>query len=346
MNNTKVETLLEFLNTFLIGNNLAPISDIFDFSVSKELLLNTENTKLFNCELIDKLSNTFESFNSTHDKTKNGIHYVMAILNKIIPELSDKENSYKFCVGSQCKILHEKIIIKKDICACLRNTERRRAARKLDPNAVCVCGLFQYRDQPTTTHTSYGDGKIKGNFNFPDSNVIHEYILNGPLKDEYQFVEMKTPVTQAFFDFDFKLHKHGLQHYLDESKIPEFTDYLTMKICEELGDYSYVYSDKNIGEGVHLFFPNTLVTKQQHSNHLKNLHEILILENWLNLPTDNNANTRVYELVLDKFICNNGICLMFQNKNGSHYKINMEKSTYPNIPTDKMGQLALCQLRR
>lgn len=360
----KKTILLKFLNKILFLNNLPEVLELEKFDIEKKLLFvsdvsnisNTCNTQqiIFSPDIVNELSQNFVCFESVYEKSKNSQNCVLAVLTKALAELSDKTKLYKLSfVSDRVEIIYEQLKkeYKQTICACLRSSELRKKTRELDPTAVCICGLFEYRNTVTSntiTHMSYGDGKLKGSFNFPDPLILYNFILHSEHKDKYLFVEARTELTQAYFDFDFKLDKHGLSQYLDESDTNKFNDllkYIMDKICEELGDYQYIYSDKTIGNGVHIYFPNKIVTKKELIDHTQRIHNQLIKENFLNLPKSENINRRVYELILDKNVCHNGLCLMYQNKNNSHYKINIEKSTYPNIPTDKLEQLILCQLR-
>lgn len=202
------------------------------------------------------------------------------------------------------------------------------------------------KNGPSITHTSFGDGKFKGKFCFPDPEILYRFILNSDYRSKYLFVEYRTEKTIAYFDIDFKLQKHGLEKYLPEERIEEFANYIIAKICDELGDDQYVYSDKTYGQGLHLYFPRTIVTKKELMNHMDNIVKIVIRENMMGWTTVDDIPSRICKYVLDKSACNNGVALMFQEKNGSYYKINMEKSTYREIPDDPMSQLKLCQLRR
>lgn len=264
----------------MVGNSLPPIEKVGDFVVAKDLLLKSENVRLFKSEILNDMTTIFDTFGQVHQKTQSSVHYVLAVLSKLVCELSDSETTYKFTVGQQCRIVREKIKLARhaqDMCACLRNTEVRRKVRETDPNIVCICGLIEYRDKYPITHMSYGDTKLKGTFNFPDPRVLYDFILNSEFKNKYMFLEARTETTQAYFDLDFKLHKHGLEQYLDTTnttntlKFEAFVQYVVEKIATELADPNYVYSDKTLrsddsnidNRGVHLFFPNKIVTKTQ-----------------------------------------------------------------------------------
>lgn len=347
--NPKKEILTEFLNVFLQHHGLDPICEPVQFSVDKSFLLKRGNGEIFSEPVLSSMSRTFDCFKELHDENYKKMAYLIIVLQTLVQTLSDLENIYKFNTKETCTITCTKNIVKiklPDMCACLRNTEVRRDAREKDPECVCVCRLFAYRDQRQISHMSYGDDKIKGGFYFPDSDIVHQFILTGEFRSKYLFVEQKTETFQAYFDLDFKLHKHGLGSYLLDDRIEEVTRHIVCTICEELQNSSYVYCDKTLGQGVHLYFPNSVLNKKKLTEHVQNVTTKLEKINILGLSKKDNVLRRVYKLILDKCACHNGLALLFQEKaNGSHYKINLEKSTYPNIPSDPIEQLRLTSLR-
>ena len=343
MSDTKKTLVLNFLNLFLTANDLPKIDDIGSFSVPKSLLINTSNAALFTHEQIEELSLNFEKFRDVHDKSSSNMSYMIAIIGCLTRALNNAYNSYMFSVKDICTIEH-KIIKQKtrNVCGCLFNNEVRRKARELDETVVCICGLFQYKDKPNMTHLSYGD--VKGNFEFLDPDILYNFILtNNTHNVKYLFVEKRTSLTQAYFDLDFKLEKHGLKDYLPEEKIQELTSHIIECICEILHDKSYIYADKTIGYGVHLYFPNLVISKKQLVEHTNNIMQKLIDKNIFGW--DGKIVSNIYKHILDQQACNNGLCLLYQDKNGTHYKINKDMSTYEKIPEDKLEQFKLCSLR-
>jgi len=105
----KEETLLEFINMFLLENSLPTIEKVTDFVVAKDLLLKSDNVRLFQSQLLDKMVKIFDTFDQVHHKAQSSIHYMIAVLNKLVCELSDSETVYKFVVGQQFRIICEKI---------------------------------------------------------------------------------------------------------------------------------------------------------------------------------------------------------------------------------------------
>lgn len=341
--------ILAFINTFLENQSIAPISDIMAFSIDKTILLKPGLSTIFSNEQLDKLGTHFYQTKKIHEKNKETDSYMITMLTYLIRMLSDTTNKYKFNYDDVCTISHTLIDPtiqppKDDMCACLRNAEIRHEARKVDKTIMCICGLLQYRNNKPTTHTSYGDYKIKGNFSFPDVNILYDFIINSSFKDKYLFVERRTERTMAYFDFDFKADKNILSKYLPEARINELTDYIIRLICSVLGSNEYVYVDKTVGYGVHLYFPKVILTKKELVECVTNITKQLVETNILDLP-ESIAN-KLYKIVLDKQACHNGLAFMFQNKNGTHYKINKDKSTYADIPESPLEQLKLCTLRR
>jgi len=340
--------LLSFINTFLESQSLPPINDIMTFSVNKTLLLKPESSTIFSDEQFDKLATYFYQTKKIHAKYNKTDSYMITMLTYLVRMLSDNTNKYKFNYDDVCTISHtiidpEAPLQKDDMCACLRNAEIRHEVRKVDKTIMCICGLLPYRNNKPTTHTSYGDYKIKGNFSFPDMKILYDFILNSSFKDKYLFVERRTEQTMAYFDFDFKLDKHGLSKYLPDARINELTDYIIRLICSALGTNEYIYVDKTVGYGVHLYFPKIILFKKELIDCVEKVTTQLIETNILDLPQ--HVANKLYKIVLDKQACHNGLSFMFQNKNGAHYKINMDKSTYAAIPDSQMEQLVLCTLR-
>ncbi len=334
--------VLKFLNVFLVGNGLAPIPEIESFQVPKSTLMSESNVALYSSDQIEELSSTFDKFRVIHEKSCRNSSYMIAVIGCLIRAIDSARDSYTFNVKDVCTITHTvqkpKIY---DICNCLYNKELRRKVREVDETCKCACGLFQYKNKPDITHTSYGD--IKGNFEFVDPTILYRFILENNGKFGYIFVEKRTEFTQGFFDLDFKLEKHGLKDYLPEDKIPELTAHILRRICETMGDDKYVYADKTTGYGVHLYFPNSIISKKELIDRTGRIMQTLITDNiygW-----DASLVSKIYKFILDKMACNNGLCLMYQDKNGAHYKINRELSTYEPIPDDKIEQLKLCALR-
>ena len=343
MTETQKSLVLNFLNIFLTGNDLKKIDDIGVFTVNKPLLINSKNILLFTNEQIDELSLNFEKFREVHDKSSNSLSYMIAVIGCLTRALNSAYNSYMFYVKDICTIEHKVIKQKtRNMCSCLFNSEVRRKARELDETIVCICGLFQYKEKSEVTHLSYGD--VKGAFEFTNPDVLYDFILKKNVhKIKYLFVEKRTTMTQAYFDLDFKLEKHGLKEYLSDEKIPELTSHIIKCICEVLSDEKYIYADKTTGHGVHLYFPNLIVSRKQLIEHTSNVMEKIINKNiyaW-----DEKVASKIYKCILDLQACNNGLCLMYQDKNGAHYKINKTMSTYEKIPENELEQLKLCSLR-
>lgn len=339
-----METIfLSYLNELNNYYNLEQIDSICDFKINKSICLNNNNGLIFTNEIIELMSNTFNDFADVHNEYKNEKAYIIKIIQKILPILNNDIFEYSFNIQDVCTISKTNIQKKiHSICVCIRNNELRKKLRETNPNVTCICGLFEYRDKPNRTHTSYGE--YKGNFTFENPDILYNYILNGNFERKYLFLEYKTQITQAFVDLDFKYEKQEiLRNYLPEEKLSELINYILNVICGVMNDINYLFVDKNIGYGIHLYFPNKLVTKNELISIIRQIQNKLINENYLNLP--NQIVRKFYKLILDDCACHSGLVLPFQYKNRSFYKINKEKSTYLPIPDDKIKQLKLCSLR-
>ncbi len=344
----QIDFVLKFLNIFLTGNKLTNIDNINSFVVNKSLLINKNNVSLFSVDQIDEMSAKFLEFRTLYNENVNNAAFMIVAINYLIQSLNDSKNFYKFVTNkiihtneTNCTIDH-KIIKSKihDICACLRDSNVRKDARKFDATISCICGLFSYRDKPIITHTSFGINKLKGGFEFVDPNVLYNFIINSEHKTKYLFAENRTKTTQAYFDIDFKSKNCDKEFTFEIVEL--MTQHIIENICKVLKNQNYIYVDKTFGYGVHLYFPEIICTKKQLIEYTQNIINKMITENILKL-TDDKINT--YKYILDICACNNGFILLFQDKNGTHYKINKEKSQYTNIPDDPTEQLKLCSLR-
>ena len=297
---------------------------------------------LFTEEQIKELSSTFEKFKENHNKAISSASYMISTISCLTRSLSSAYDVYMFHVKDTCTIEHKVLKRKtRNVCSCLFDNEVRKKARELDETVVCICGLFQYKDKPEITHMSYGD--VKGTFEFLDPDVLYNFILANANKIKYLFVEKRTNMTQAYFDLDFKLEKHGLKNYLPDEKIAELTSHIIKCICDVLHDDKYIYADKTIGYGVHLYFPNSIISRKELIEYINKITQKLVDENIF--AWGEKVVLNVYKCILDSQACNNGLCLLYQEKNGAYYKINNSMSTYDKIPENKVEQFRLCSLR-
>lgn len=338
--------VLKFFNIFLIKNGLHPISDVTEFIVDKDLLLDEGNATLYLDEFITELEKKCDGIHQIHLQNLRQRGYMLKMIGFIVRCISNDECKYRFVVGDTCKVVCDRIKPKKQtICACLRNAELRKQVRSRDETINCVCGLFEYRNSFPITHRSYGDGRLHGQFSFTDLNVLYDFILNSRWKDKYFFVESPRSTCQAFFDLDYKFEKYGLKEHVPDEQVGLIEANILSKICEVLENREYIYSDKTIGLGVHLYFPNVIVDKKRLAKLTARIKQELISENAFGFSSD--VVGKIYNAIVDDNVCNSGLALMFQVKDdGSYYMINVEKSTFPSIPDDKLEQLKLCTLTK
>lgn len=337
----KEQVLLKFINIFLANKKINLIYKITELFISKNYLFDINNSSLFTDDLVKEIDVEFPFFYDLHVKIQNTKNYMITMMITFIPKLNDKFHKYKLSIDKEVACVSCEIIKQKNsnICACLRDNNIRKKAREQDETINCICGLLQYRDQDEVTHTSFGDGKLRGSFYFKEPHVLYDFILNSEHKQKYLFVEKRTDITQAYFDLDFKCEILQKDKDKDKDKFNELKSHIIDNICKVLDNFNYVYCDKTIGDGLHLYFPKVMVTKKRLINITKQITDLLTEINIFNFAD------KIYETIIDKSACNNGLVLLFQEKNGSYYKINREKSTYYPIPDDLIQQLTLCSLR-
>lgn len=325
-----------------------------------------------NPELFEKLCLTWPNSNNqmgfvdvfeTNSKSKALLMILLKYLIKSTYDNSDVNMSCNLIVESNNFRFKETPIIKNcsKICPCLYNKELRHKMRETDPTINCVCGMFKYMATNKINYHSYSDKKIKGKYYFPDTNIVHQFILNNPYSSKYLFVEHKTPNFKFYLDLDFKHHKinnpaYSLVEYMPIDKIQLVIDHIlliTNQLLEFINiDYNkFIYASKikindeladpNLAYGVHIYYPNYVVNKAMWTEIVTKITNRLISDNILNTPLD--IIRKLYESIVDSHVKNNGLVLLYQEKDGYSYQINQIKSTYL-IPSDKIKQLELCAL--
>jgi hypothetical protein len=343
MSLTQIETQLKFINIFLSFYGLENINNLESFSDENTLLKNIDNYLKFYIDLIHEMSRKFEIFKMFHDNNIGTVDYMINILDYMTSCVNDGTHKYEFSITGAFGIIKQeniKIHIH-GICSCIWQDEARKKAREHDKYSVCVCSLLKYRDQPITTHVSYGE--IKGNYDFSNLDVLHEFIENNEHKDKFAFMEKMTDdeVYQGFFDLDLE------KQHLSQNKTDELSTHIIETICSVLNNRIYILCDKSDNsKGIHLYFPEISVNRKQMSEITQNVIDELIKLNFLELSREGNIRSLAYKQIVDKLVCKNGVRSIFQNIKGAHYKINKEKSTYPNIPNDRLGQFKLCSLKK
>ena len=181
------------------------------------------------------------------------------------------------------------------------------------------------KDQEIQTHFSYG--LLKGIFNISD--VLLKSICKQFYFINYGLVEKKTDFYKLMFDFDFK-EKHKYYHlysHISNEIVNHLIDIInqTLLLVFVTPDLHYIYCDKNIGKGIHLYYPNIIVTQQIHS-YIFNLSFNKIVE--LDLFKLEHSRDCWYDIFDDCVFKNVGLRLPYFTVNGGYYKFNEFKSTY------------------
>lgn len=197
--------------------------------------------------------------------------------------------------------------------------------------------MNKYYSNDNFTMISYGFKK--GKFNV-DKKTFLDLTKKSLFLKEYAFMEVKTLIYKLFFDIDFKGH---ICPYITENM-----DHICMRICDAIvsqlndkfvdPDLRYIFCIKNIGSGLHIYFPNILVNKDIHLMLCNSI--IATLSKY-----DKNIIDATWNTIIDKAVCNaNGIRLPFFHFNGTYYFPSFYKSTYP-VPTDITKSIEICMIR-
>lgn len=197
-----------------------------------------------------------------------------------------------------------------------------------------------YVPKEKATHLSYGFKK--GNYIITDKN------LKTICESDYYFknfclVEVKTPFYVLMFDFDFHSnHENSIEYANNADLIVNHTiDHINsvLKKTFHNPNISYVYSDKNVDKGVHLYYPNIIINKTVHQYIYNTVLDILIKKNKYKLNDEDWKN--IFDCCITK---SNGLRFPFFYKDGTYYKINENKSTH-DIPESKYEKVKLCCIR-
>jgi hypothetical protein len=149
-------------------------------------------------------------------------------------------------------------------------------------------------------------GTIKGKFNI-NYDIIPQLLTDKYICQNYALVEKKTEYYRLIFDFDYKplirksKNNSGNLDFFKcyNKKEDELTDIIIKYINIVLNEIfiesntKYIYCDKNIGFGVHLYYPHIIVNKIVHSNIMEKVINKLLTE------TTYNFNKNVWENIVD-----------------------------------------------
>ena len=206
----------------------------------------------------------------------------------------------------------------------------------IHPNLISVKDTLNEIYQ---THFSYGT--LRGIFIIDDT--LLKQICDTYYFKSYGLVEKKTEYYKLMFDFDFKEKHGGYNTYAHNSdQIVDHMIKIINKILTSIfdqPDIRFIYCDKNIGKGIHLYYPNIIVSQPIHQYIYNVAYDKLIKNGKFNLTLES------WNDIFDKCVFKNvGLRLPYFIINGGYYKPNESKSTYP-IPDNKYDIIKLCSIR-
>ena len=206
-----------------------------------------------------------------------------------------------------------------------------------------VSNLNKYRvgDGELYNMLSYGEKWKTGKFYIP-YDVMSNLLIEKNIYTSYALVEVKSEYYKLMFDIDLKENKEysafikGKEDEITNLIISNINYIIEQTIVEP--NLAYVFCDKNIGEGIHLYYPEIIVDKYLHQ-YIQNKvfdkcvsSETIKLDDW------------VWNKVCDKSVAKaNGLRLPYFEVDGGYYKLNEEKSTYK-LPENKIDKIKLCMI--
>lgn len=170
---------------------------------------------------------------------------------------------------------------------------------------------------------SYG---LKKGCYLTNEYTLTKYALDKNYNSMYCFVPIKTDFYTLIWDFDFKIDKCNLLNQFI-NQFNDITKFIIDTIIQTINDIfinpntQYIYSDKNIGYGIHLYFPNIIVNKYVHSYIYNITKDKIIKKNIIPIEIINH--------ILDPCVSKaNGLRLFYYIYNDTYYKPNQELSTF------------------
>jgi hypothetical protein len=195
-------------------------------------------------------------------------------------------------------------------------------------------------DVAISTHRSYG--LIHGNYIIDDIK-LKEIIENHNNFKSFALVEKKTDYYKLMFDFDYKDKNNGYNTYKNQTY--EITDYIiilinkTLKKIFKSPDLRIIYCDKNIGKGIHIYYPNIIVNLSVHTYVYRSVYDIIIQNKKFKLTLEQ------WDDIFDDCVFKDvSLRLPYFYINSAYYKPNIDLSTYP-IPDNKYDIVKLCSIR-
>lgn len=222
---------------------------------------------------------------------------------------------------------------KKNLCQC----------QVYANSSVCLCGLSQYKigTNQKDAHNYLSYGKFKGKFQI-EPDTLYDIIENNEYSKNYAFVEViRSDFFKLYFDVDLK-DKHLSKYDISEELIEKSKEIIIESILKTVKGYvkmdvcDYIYANKNLGHGIHLYFPDITISYPHVSYMITEINKNLT--NCLELPQD------IISKIMDLSVYKTGLRLIHQVKDGSYYKISKSRSTYTDIPKILSEQLKLTQI--
>lgn len=208
--------------------------------------------------------------------------------------------------------------------------------------------IFNTNEMNTVNY--YSMGYSGGNFRLDAPQIPNFYsFVASPASINYCMVEKKTDFFKLLWDFDIPDKKGEWDEFISITDFNIFWNDIIETLIKVMKEYinepdnkfRYIYSDrKDKKYKLHIYFPDIVIDRSY----------AIILANELirELKECKKYDEKLIDKLVDKSIFKeNGIRLLFQRKKGEtgYYKINIEKSTYKNIPESREDQLRLTSIR-
>lgn len=144
---------------------------------------------------------------------------------------------------------------------------------------------------------------------------------------EYFYNEIKEQYYKLYFDIDYHYKYSFIQDYNDyTNKIIDIIINILNKIFVN-PDTLYIYGKKDIGNGVHLYFYNLIVTQE--------IHTYILNEIYLYFMNIEKVSLKHVKQIIDyHVICNGTLRLFYFNFKNGYYYPSVEQSTYNLLPSN------------
>lgn len=279
------------------------------------------------------------SSTASSNRSKDSHRKSLKILKKNRKKVSNPSNNKKN--------IPQKNPLKKGNSNTISNTKKYKKLYKMirnnfkDVDTTTLKSLYDFRCSKKEASV-YSYGGIKGNYFIP-LDILEKIIDNDDICKSYALTEKKTDFYTLMIDFDMKDDK--LYYEFVKGKELDITKFVVEQVNNVISKYidhpnlSYVYCDKNIGFGVHLYYPEILVNNSIHIFLLLKLQETCIANDTFKLNVD------TWKHICDISIAKaNGLRLPYFYKDGNYYKPHEQLSTYK-YPNEKGKIIRICSIR-